>query len=171
MYSNSAIQVISFFFYVLVQGMLFQNMVLFDVAFCFAYVAFLLCLPVDMNRILLLLVGFVMGVSVDVFYDSLGMHASASVFVMFIRNYWLNNITPQSGYSAGSLPTIKLNGWQWFIGYIVPLVFAHHLVLFFIEASSFSLFWFTLSKVFMSTIFSVVIIFVIQFLFYNSRRT
>ncbi len=163
-------QITSFFLYVLVQGLLLQNVVAFDVAFCFAYVAFLLCLPVDSNALLLLGMGFLTGLSVDIFYDSVGMHAAASVLIMFVRNYWLNTITPQGGYDIGVAPNIDLNGWQWFLGYILPLIFLHHTALFFIESASFSLFWFTLLKVFASTIFTVIVIVIIQFLFYRSKR-
>lgn len=170
MNSKSLIHIISFFGYVALQSIILQNIVLFDTAFCFAYVAFLLCLPVDMGIIGLLFLGFLTGISVDIFYDSLGMHAAASVFIMYIRNYWLNMITPQGGYDVGAMPTIKSNGWQWMLGYILPMIFIHHLILLFIEASSFSLFWFTLLKVIMSTIFTATVIFILQYLFYNNRR-
>ena len=170
MNSKSIVHIISFFAYVALQSIILQNIVLYDTAFCFAYIAFLLCLPVDMSVLGLLMLGFVTGISVDIFYDSLGMHAAASVFIMFIRNYWLNMITPQGGYDAGAMPSIKLNGWQWMLGYILPMIFIHHLVLLFIEASSFGLFWFTLLKVIMSTLLTTTVIFILQYLFYNNRR-
>lgn len=170
MTSKPTFQLVSFFVYTLVQGLILQNVVAFDMAFCFAYVAFLLCLPVDLNILVLLGLGFVTGLNVDIFYDSIGMHAAASVFIMFVRNYWLNMITPQGGYDVGTIPSISLNGWQWFVGYTVPLLFAHHAVLLFIESSSFSLFGFTLAKVILSTIFSTIAIIIIQYLFYRSKR-
>ncbi|MEQ8924174.1 MAG: Rod shape-determining protein MreD [Fulvivirga sp.] len=169
--SKFTLHIVSFFSYVLVQALILQNVVLFDKAFCLAYVAFLLCLPVDIGILMGLLLGFITGLSVDIFYDTLGMHAFACVFIMFIRSYWLNMITPQGGYDVGSLPTINLNGWQWMLGYIFPIVFVHHLVLFYIEASSFGLFWFTLSKVILSTFFTTGVIFIGQYLFYRSRRS
>lgn len=170
MKSNLVIQIISFFIYVLIQSLAFQNVVLFNMAFCFIYVAFLLCLPIDIGILSALLIGFLTGLSVDIFYDSLGMHAAASVILMYLRNRWLNVITPQGGYDNGAMPTIALNGWQWMLGYVVPLVFIHHLVLFFVEASAFNLFWFVLGKVMMSTFFTTLVIFITQYLFYKSRR-
>lgn len=161
----------SFFLYVLVQVLLLKNLVIFDKGFCFIYIAFLLLLPVETNVVWLMLLGFITGFTVDIFYDSLGIHASASVFIMFIRNYWLNLMTPQGGYDLGSVPTIRLNGWQWFSFYSLPLIFAHHAVLFFIESADFDLFGFTLSKIFFSTLFTFVVIMISQYLFYNKRRT
>ena len=169
--SKFILQVVSFFAYVLLQSMMLQNVVLFDSAFCFLYVAFVLLLPVDMSVIALMVIGFVTGFTVDIFYNSIGIHASACVFIMFIRNYWLNLITPQGGYDSGATPSIELNGGQWFFGYAIPLVFIHHLILFFVEAFGFGLFGFTLWKALLSTIFTMVVILIVQFLFYKRKRS
>ena len=163
-------QVLSFFAYVLVQVIFLRNVVLFDMAFCFIYVGFLLFLPLETNRLLLMVLGFLTGFIVDIFYDSLGIHAAACVFIMFVRNIWLNSITPQGGYDAGMVPSIRSNGWQWFFMYLIPLVFLHHAVLFFVEASGFSLFGFTMMKILMSTLFTVVALMISQILFYSAKR-
>lgn len=164
------VHIVSFFIYLLVQVLFFKNLVLFDKGFCFIYIAFLLLLPVETNTVWLMILGFITGFFVDIFYDSLGIHASASVFIMFVRNYWLNLLTPQGGYDTGSVPTIRLNGWQWFSFYTLPLIFAHHAVLFFIESADFGLFGFTLSKIFFSTLFTFLVIIITQYLFYNKRK-
>jgi hypothetical protein len=169
--SNAILPYLSFFAYAIVQVMILQNVVLFDKSFCFLYVAFLLLLPVDIGVLGLLVLGFVTGLVIDIFYDSLGIHAAASVFIMFIRNYWLNLITPQGGYDSGAIPNIELNGWQWFLGYIVPLIFIHHLVLFYIEAAGFGLFGFTLIKVILSTLFTSLAVVIVQYIFYKKRRS
>ncbi|MEX2336738.1 MAG: Rod shape-determining protein MreD [Fulvivirga sp.] len=164
------IQIVSFFLYVLVQVLLFKNLVLFEKSFCFVYIAFLLLLPIETGVLALMIIGFLMGITIDIFYDSLGIHAAASVFIMFFRNYWLNMLTPQGGYDSGAIPDIRLNGWQWFSIYSLPLIFLHHCVLFFIASSGFGLFGFTLSKAFFSTWFSFAVILISQYLFYNKRR-
>jgi hypothetical protein len=117
-----------------------------------------------------MLLGFATGFVVDVFYDSLGIHAAACVFIMFVRNIWINMITPQGGYDMGMVPSIRSNGWQWFFTYIIPLVFLHHSVLLFTEAATFSHFGFTMMKVLMSTLFTVVALMVSQILFYSAKR-
>lgn len=163
-------QIISFFLYVLLQVILMKNVVLFDRAFVFFYIGFLLLIPIEIGILPLLILGFVTGLTVDVFYNSLGINASACVLIMFGRNYWLNLITPQGGYDLGALPSIKLNGWQWFSIYSLPLIFLHHLVLFYIEASGFNLFGFTLMKVISSTIFTFIILIIVQYIFYNNSK-
>lgn len=162
--------VVSFFVYLLYQVMILQNVVLFHTAFCFLYVLYLLLLPVETNPLALMGIGFVMGLTVDMFYDSIGLHAFACVLLMYVRNYWLNSVTPQGGYDSNATPSMALAGVQWFLIYSVPLIFLHHAVLFFIEVGGFSMFWFTLWKVITSTLFTTLVILIAQFLFPSRRR-
>lgn len=162
--------IVSFIVYLLLQVLFFKNVVLFHTAFCFVYIAFLLLLPIDTNSLLLMAFGFVTGFLVDVFYDSLGMHAFACVLIMYMRNYWLNLITPQGGYDNNVVPSLSMNGLQWFLVFTMPMVFVHHAVLFYIEAGGFALFWFTLWKAITSTLFTTLVLVIIQYLFPSRRR-
>lgn len=163
------IQVISFFIYLLYQVLILKNIVLFNTAFCFLYVAYLFFLPVEANPLFLMIAGFLMGFAIDIFYDSLGLHAFSCVLVMYVRNYWLTLITPQGGYDSSATPSIAINGMQWFLVYTLPLVFLHHSVLFFVEAGGFGMFWFTLWKIITSTLFTTIVTVIVQFLFPSGR--
>jgi hypothetical protein len=165
----SIIQAVSFFIYLFYQVLILKNIVLFNTAFCFLYVAYLFFLPVESNPLFLMLVGFAMGVAIDAFYDSLGLHAFACVAVMYVRNYWLSAITPQGGYDSNDTPSISSHGMQWFLVYTIPLVFLHHAILFYIEAGGFGMFWFTLWKVITSTMFTAVVTLIVQYLFPSGR--
>lgn len=166
----SILQVISFFVYLFYQVLILQNVVLFHSAFCFLYVVYLLLLPVESNPIALMGIGFAIGFAVDMFYESIGLHAFACVLVMYVRNYWLNSLTPQGGYDSNSVPSMALNGTQWFLVYVAPMVFLHHAFLFFLEAGGFGMFWFTLWKVIASTLFTILAILIAQLLFPGRRR-
>jgi hypothetical protein len=163
------VQAISFFIYLFYQVLILKNIVLFNTAFCFLYVAYLFFLPVETNPLILMLAGLVMGAAIDMFYDSLGLHAFACVFVMYLRTYWLSLITPQGGYNTNDTPSIAIHGLQWFLVYTIPLVFIHHALLFFIEAGGFGMFWFTLWKVFTSTFFTTLVTLIVQYLFPSGR--
>jgi hypothetical protein len=156
-----------FVMFALAQILLFRKLVLFDRAFCFVYVAFVLTLPVDTPPLFLMAVAFLLGFTIDVFYDSLGLHAMSLVALAYLRNYWLSAITPQGGYDAGAMPVLAANGLQWFLVYAIPLVFVHHLILFYVEAGGFSSFWFTMMKVTGSLFFTLTVIVLLQYL----RRT
>lgn len=159
--------VLSFFIYVLVQVLLLKNFILFDTAFCFVYVAFILLLPLEMGPLVLMFVAFATGFAVDLFYDSLGVNAAAGVFMAFVRPYWLSLITPRGGYEDIEIPNLKTMDFGWFFAYSLPLIFIHHAVLFYLEAGGFTLFFYTLSKVFFSTLLSFFVIVLSQYLFYK----
>ena len=167
---EALINIFYFILYLLAQVVLFRQLVLFNTAFCFVYVAFILMLPIESNPLGLMLIAFAMGFAVDIFYDSMGLHALSLVLVAYLRNYWLATITPQGGYDAGQGPTLAVNGLQWFVVYTLPLVFVHHVVLFFTEAGGFGIFWFTLSKVMTSLMFTMTLILFMQYFTYRRRR-
>lgn len=159
-----------FVLYMLAQVMLLKQLILFNTAFCFVYVAFILMLPIETNPLVLMLAGFLMGFSIDVFYDSLGLHAMSLILVSYLRNYWLTTITPQGGYDAGQGPTLAVNGLQWFMVYAIPLVFLHHFILFFAEAGGFGIFWYTMLKVIASLTFTMTVILLLQYFSFERRR-
>jgi hypothetical protein len=161
---------ISFVIYLFLQVLILKNSVLFGSAFCFLYIGYLLLLPVETNPLWLMFVGFGMGLFIDMFYDSVGIHASASVAVMFIRNFWLGRVTPQGGYDNGTVPSLAANGLQWFVVYATPMVFVHHALLFFIEAGGFQYFGFTLLKIIFSTLYTMIVMLIVQYLFPGERR-
>lgn len=155
---------------ILAQVILFKNLVLFDSAFCFGYILIFLTLPIDTNRIVQLLTGFVIGLIIDMFYNTLGIHAAASVMLVYLRIYWAQVMTPSGGYDSGPKINVRTQGLGWFLTYAYPMVFVHVLLLFFIEAGGFSFFWQTMSKVFYSSIFTLTVILIIQYLFYKKMK-
>jgi hypothetical protein len=161
---------LAFFGYVLAQVLLFKNLVLFNTAFCFLYVFFILLLPMEWSNLVLMMIGFVTGFFIDVFYDSLGLHAMSLVLVGYVRNYWLSTITPQGGYDIGVQPSLGAYGLQWFLVYSIPLIFAHHFIVFFVEAAGFQLFWYTMLKVMMSLLFTLTVALILQYLSTNRNR-
>lgn len=167
---SNIIQAISFFLYLFFQVIILKNSVLFHTAFCFLYTAYLLMLPVETNPLILMLVGFVLGFFIDIFYDSLGLHAMSCVLIMYLRNFWLARLTPQGGYDNGALPGVDLSGLQWFLVYATPLILVHHAVLFFTEAGGFQYFGFTIGKVLSSTIYTTIVILIVQYLFPHGKR-
>jgi hypothetical protein len=162
---SSIILPVLFLSHLFFQVLVLKNVVLFHSAFCFLYVSFLLLLPIEMGSMALMGLGFLMGFSVDIFYDSLGLHALSCVFIMFLRNFWIARITPLGGYDNDAVPSIRLSGVTWFATYTLPLIFVHHILLFFTELGSFDLFGLTLWKAFASTLFTGFITLLMQYIF------
>ncbi|MEK6477747.1 Rod shape-determining protein MreD [Catalinimonas sp. 4WD22] len=164
-------QAINFVVYILLQVFIVRNLVLFDVAFCFVYIAFLLLLPIEAAAVTCMLLGFATGLVVDIFYNTFGIHAAACVFIMYIRRYWISALTPRGGYDIGMTPSPRAMGLRWFITYAIPLIFVHHATVFFVEIGGFSLFYYTLIKALASTAFTFILVTVIQYIIHTPRRT
>ncbi len=162
--------VIIFISYTLLQVIFARNLVVGGKAFTLIYLMFILLLPLETGRGYLLLLGFLSGFVVDLFYNSGGIHAAATVFIAFIRPFWINVNVPRGGYELGVFPNMKNMGLTWFITYTLPLLFLHILLLFYLEASTFRMFWFTLGRVVLSTILSFVVIIMLQYLFHSKQR-
>ena len=161
---------ISFILYLFLQVTVVRNMVLFDTAFCYVYVAFIILLPFEITPVLLMVVAFLCGFMIDIFYDTLGIHAAACVLIAFLRPYWIKTVPPRGGYEIGMRPTIKIMGFSWFMTYTLPLILIHHTVIFFVEIGGLHLFGFTFVKVISSTVLTFLVVVILQYLFYRSTR-
>lgn len=130
----------------------------------FLYVLFILLLPFQTPVWAVLILSFLLGATVDIFSDTIGLNIAASVLMGFLRYYVLKVLSPREGYEAGAQPSLKFFGISWFLRYSVPLVLAHHFFLFYLETFSFSEFFSTFFRVIVSSIFTVGVILLSQYI-------
>lgn len=153
-----------FLLYLVLQILLVRNLVLFDYAFCFVYIACILLLPNDINLTWLLVIAFITGIIVDTFYNTLGMHAAATVLMAYCRPLVVRTqIDTISGMESRLEFSLQELGTGVFFRYVFILALIHHTALFFIEASSLTLLIPTLIRVVASTLFTTVSVVLIQF--------
>ncbi len=131
----------------------------------FVYIMFIMMLPVRIPNWLLLLISFGTGLVVDMFSNTMGMHAAACVFMAYTRPAMLRIMAPRDGYEAESSPSVHQLGFTWFLIYGAAMTFAHHLVLFYIEVFRFSEFFTTFFRVILSTVATLTIVMISQYLF------
>lgn len=129
----------------------------------FIYPVFIMLLPIRTPHGLLIFLGFLIGIVIDIFYDSLGVHASASVFTAFIRPFVLGGMEPREGYKVNQSPTKKQFGGSWFAIYAGILLLVHLFFYFSVEAFTFVY----IGTIFLRTVYSFFIsmIFVIAYQF------
>ncbi len=132
----------------------------------FIYILFVMLLPLHMPRYLLLISGFFLGLAVDIFSNSLGMHAAATVFIAFIRPFVIRSISNREE-DRQDYPGLKQNSFSWFLLYTIIMVFSHHLIFFYLEFFTFTHFLATFLRVVLSSVFSVFIIVLSQFLIFR----
>lgn len=153
-----------------VQILLLKNVALFGVAFCFIYLLAILSFPINIRSFSLILISFGLGLFIDVFYDTLGLHAAAATLLAFLRPYWLKAISPNGGYDDSNNPTLKEMGIGWYISYSLPLVFAFSLMFFTADQWGTGGLFGVLNKSLFSSIFTVILAIIVQLLFFKRRR-
>lgn len=132
----------------------------------YIYLVFILVYPAQNNTTRLLLLAFFLGLTVDIFSDSGGVHAASLVLIAFLRPGFLK-------MSFGSLyehSAIKFGNTELgaLITYVILMVFAHHLVLFTLDFFQWGEFLNILKNTLFSGIFTVILSLLIILLFDNS---
>jgi rod shape-determining protein MreD len=158
--------ILSFVFIVLIQIVLMNNIQFSGYINPYFYILFIILLPVNVPGYLLLLLGFFLGITIDIFSNTPGIHASATVFMAFIRPFIINSYNLDEKERM-LIPSIKNIGLNWFVKYVAIMVLSHHLFLFYIEVFSFSGFLHTLLRCILSSIFTFVFILISQFIIFR----
>ena len=162
--------IIRFFVLVLVQVLIIKNIELGRFINPFLYVLFIIIMPFETPKWLLLVVAFVLGITIDMFYDTPGMHSAACVMMAYIRPGVLKLFSPRDGYEFGTQPTIQYLGIPWFLSYAGILIVIHHLILFYIEIFRLHEFFSTFFRVIISSIFTLILVVITQYLFHRKKE-
>ena len=151
---------------VLVQVLIF-NQVQFGGFFNpYVYILFVILLPLSTPRYLVLILAFALGFIIDVFSNSLGVHSAATVFIAYMRPLVIRIISKRED-DKRDFPGLHQNKLIWFVSYVVFMVLLHHLLLFYLEVYTFANFLNTLFRVVLSSLFSIIVIVLSQFLVFR----
>lgn len=159
------IHILRFFLLLIIQVLIFNNIYLGGYINPYVYILFILMLPFEISGIALLFLSFLMGLSVDLFIGSIGIHAAASTLIAFMRPRLLKGLLPKRDKDSNVKPGIAYMGFFGFLFYAMILIFVHHLVLFYLEAFGFDHFWQTLGRVILSTLVSTLLTLILHLLF------
>lgn len=167
---NSALFVNIFRFILLlaVQIIIFNNMNLFGYITPYPYILFIILYPVNSNKFGLLLASFFLGILMDLFSNSGGIHTTACLILAYYRPYIFR-------FSFGvsyEYQTIKLNDvlTPERFSFILLSAVIHHFTLFILEAFKFSFILDILLRTVLSTIFTIIICIIIIYLIKPNKR-
>lgn len=150
--------VLRFFFLIFLQVVLLNNIAFFEVLNPYLYVLFILSLPIETSGWLTLTLAFLMGITLDMFTYTFGMHTLALVFMGFCRVVLLKFISPREGYEFGTRASFFDMGWSWYLTYSGILILLHHSYLFFIESFGSVSVGYTLIKILGSSILTLILV-------------
>lgn len=161
--SDLLVNIWRFLILTVVQILLFNHINFLGYVNPYPYILFILVFPFTGNKSLLIFLGFLLGLCVDIFSDSGGVHAAACAFIAYLRPLLLK-------FSFGvsyEFNTIKLSKADFGarVTYISVAVLLHHLVLFSLEIFNVSHIVLVLKSTLFSSIFTIVLLLCITLLF------
>ncbi|MFN8406384.1 MAG: rod shape-determining protein MreD [Sphingobacteriaceae bacterium] len=161
---------VRFIVLILIQVFLLQNVGYYNLAIPFLYILFILLLPIKIPNWLLFMLSFCSGFVIDIFYDTLGLHAAACTVMALARILFITLTLQQDKYESGQIPSLGNMGLRWFFFYATTLTFIHHTVLFLFEAFRLSDILYTLLRTIASSILTIVLILVYECIFFHRKE-
>lgn len=151
-----------------VQVVVFNNFNFLGYINPFPYLLFIILFPVNGNKYALLASSFLLGITMDLFCNSGGVHAAACVTLAFIRPSLFR-------FSFGlsyEYQTVRINDTLTpeRFSFIFLSVLIHHLILFILEVFTFEYLWDIILRTIISTLFTIIICILIIYLIKPSKR-
>lgn len=132
------------------------------------YIIFIFLYPIKKDDATILLLSFFLGLCIDIFSDSGGINAAATLFIAFIRIPVLKSVIGKREIDYGALTIFKLPFPKMFL-YVVILTFFHHFIVFGMEYFKWSKFGIIMLNTFLTSIFTIILT-MISFTFVMRKR-
>lgn len=149
-------EILLFVILVLLQVLLLNRIAVFGLAVPILYIYFLIKLPYGRNRFYVIVLGFLLGIVIDIFLNTPGMNAAATTITATLRSMVLNLFYPKNEYED-LVPGIHTSTAA-FVKFTVMMVLLHQTLLFFIEAFTLFNLTSTLIRIGSSSILTIVLI-------------
>lgn len=156
------------------QVLIFNNVDLFGFINPYPYILFILLYPATANRSFLYLLGFLLGLSVDMFENSGGVHAAASLILAFVRPNLLKfSFGVSFQYHQTNLnekASRELFKGMEVLTYLVLATIIHHSTLFALEFLRFNFIWEILLRTLLTTLFTILTSIIIIYLIKPAKK-
>ena len=137
----------------------------------YLYFLFILWLPFTISRSALLLLSFLLGITLDYFLSTPGLHAAPCVLIAYLRPFLINVLISQEGAELNyAEPSIRSMGLAPYSLYVLIFTFIHHFYLVLIEWLHFGTFLYFIGKVTATTGVSLLLIFITEMLFFRKQK-
>ena len=167
--SNIFPNIIRFLALVVLQVLVLNNFQIFGFLNPKVYILFILLLPQKTNTALTYFLAFALGLTIDMFENTGGIHASATLFLAFVRPL-LFRLIIGAGNSEIKSFDLKHLGIGKFLIYVSSATVLHHLWLFTLEAFTFKNYFLVIYETLISSVFSILLILIIELLFNREKK-
>ncbi len=163
---DNILHILRFILFPVLQILIFNNINLFGYLNPFIYLIPFILLPVHINTILIMVLGFFTGLFIDAFSGALGIHAAACVLACTFRSSIIFAFHNKREIKHNVIPKIKWFGTFQNILYVLLFVFIHQTAMYFLDAFTFKYFFRTLLLIVSNTILTSLFIILYQYLFH-----
>lgn len=166
--NNNLLNIFRFVILLTIQILIFNNINLFGYINPYPYLLFILLYPVNGNRSVLLLSSFAIGLILDLFLNSGGVHAAASLILAFVRpSLFKFSFGLSYEYQTVKIAD-KLSPER--ITFLFLAVLIHHFILFSLEYYRLSLIFEVFLRTLSTTLFTLLFCLLIIYLIKPSKR-
>ena len=141
----------------MLQVLLFDQLQLWGACHPYIYVLCLLMMPITLPHSADMFIGAAVGLIMDVFSNTLGVHMAACILLMFVRPYLIGVIVNDKDRLNEQI-SLRAIGIEALIKYVVILVIMHHFAVFSLAAWSWSHIGFVLLETAVSSCITIILI-------------
>lgn len=139
------------------QVLLFDHLHIGSWGLVMMYILFLINLPARIPRWAEMIIGFMVGMMMDVWHASIGIHIAACVALTFVRPLLLNNTVQDVERIKDNLSSQNI-GRAEYIKCAIILIVLHHFIVFSLETWNIQFWWMVLLQTLISSVMTLVII-------------
>lgn len=168
--NRSLLNILRFVVLVVAQVLIVNHIRLGGFVHPYIYLIFVMLLPINLPGWQLLISGFGIGLVIDLFMGTLGMHAGATTMMAFCRPSIIKLVSGTQKFENIKEPNVNQLGFPWFVRYTICMVTVHNFTLFMFEGFSFHLVGQALLRILISVPVSVFLILLILYLFSSTTK-
>lgn len=144
------------------QAIVFNHLILFNVAVPMAFLYLIVTLPVTIGTNLSTLLGFLAGFLLDIFCDTPGVNALCCTVLAFTRKPLFHLYVSMDDDLAGRSPSARSMGYAAFMKFIFTVTVLYSAMLFTVEAFQFFNPWLLVLRILASTVYTFVVLYAID---------
>ncbi len=162
---------IAFLLLIPAQAIVFNRLILFNVAVPEVFVYLIVMLPITMSVNSSMLLSFLAGIVLDAFCDTPGVNACSATLLSFVRNSVFHLYVSVDDDLASRIPSSISMGYAAFSKYVLTMSFIYCTILFTIESFQFFNIGLLLLRIISSTIYTFLVVYALNCIAVRPRES
>lgn len=153
---------IAFLLLIPAQAIIFNHLILFDVAVPLVFIYLIIMLPITLGTNISTTLGFLAGLGVDIFCDTPGVNALSCTLLAFARKPIFHLYVSTDDDLAGRSPSSRNMGHAAYMKFMVTMALIYCALVFTIEAFQFFNFRLLVLRIAASTVYTFILLYALD---------